>query len=153
MINNWGDISVEQFNEIHNLQYQNVEEYYVELISILCDISIYEVEDFDIKEFEELLSVSTFINKAPIVKSSDVICFGDEKLYKLDLNTLTVGAFIDLENLITDNLNENFSVILSILYRVKIKEECILYKAVYEEYGDWIYHRSLLFNNLFINEV
>ena len=52
MINNWGDISVEQFNEIHNLQYQNVEEYYVELISILCDISIYEVEDLILKSLK-----------------------------------------------------------------------------------------------------
>jgi len=76
------------------------------------------------------------------------------KLYLKDnFNELTIGEFIDIENLLTQNYIQNINLLLSIFYRQKTDNSSLLFLDAFEKYGNWIYHRAPLFNNVSILDV
>lgn len=154
MITDWSKITVEQYQEINDLKYVDEDEYHIQLLSILKDVSIDDLEDLSIGEYNGLLSKVTFVNSPPKGLQKDKLELEDDiVLYKIDNSTLSIGAFVDIENLLMDGLVKNFCVILSIFYRLKIKEATLLEVEKLESYGDWIFHRANLFNEVLIEDV
>lgn len=155
--NNWNDVTVAQFVELYSLQqddFKTEDEYNIHLLSILTDTSIEELEELSIDEYEELLGNILFIKQLPIKQPQIVITTEAGKLYLKDqFNTLTIGEFIDLENLFTQSYIKNLPTILAILYRQKDIKNSLLFLDTYEPYGDWIFHRAPLFYDLSINQV
>ena len=150
MITKWSEICVEQYQEIINLE--SDDNYSVELISVLMDISVDDLEDLTMDDFEELLSKVNFINKQPTSIYKNTITVDGIELYKLNLDGLLIGEFVDLENLIMD-IGTNLPTILSILYRMEVSKQTKLHKQELEPYGDWIFHRGPLFSEVPITDV
>jgi len=123
------------------------------ILSILKDVSIDDLEDLDIEEFNTLLENTRFITKPLKNTPKSIISVDGVKLYRLENSRLTLGEFIDLENLMTNNLVDNLDVILTIFYRRRVSEGDMWSKPVMEPYGDWIYHRRGLFGDVPIQDV
>jgi len=154
--NSWSDVSVSRFQELYELEEITDDDDKNDLLlSILCDTSIDEIQALDYVDYQTILDKLTFINKLPNRIPKDYIHTNGIKLYKLiNLSTISLGEFIDLENLITSNHIQNLRTILSIFYRQLIKsEQPLLYPDKYEEYGDWIFHRESLFDDVRIIDV
>jgi hypothetical protein len=154
---NWGDITVNQFIELSKLKvddFDNEDELNLYYLSLLTDTSTDIIEELPFNKFEELLNQFKFVNKFPNKPPSQTIQTPAGPLYFIqEFNHLEIGAFIDLEHFITNDYISNLKVILSIFYRQKIKDKDLLYNQKFEEYGDWIYHRADLFDNVSILEV
>lgn len=116
-------------------------------------MSIEDIENLEIDEYSKLLSTVGFILQMPTGKPKEQLCLENTCLYLIeDLNTITVGEFIDLENLFTTNHIKNLGPILSILYRQKtIGDE--MFKDVIEPYGNYIFHRAPLFDDVKITDI
>jgi hypothetical protein len=154
MITNWSEINVEQYREINDLKYVDEDDYHIQLLSILKDVSIDDLEDLSIGEYNGLLGTATFVSSPPKGLPKDKLELKDDiVLYKINNSSLSIGAFVDIENLLMDGLVKNFCVILSIFYRLKIKEATLLEVEKLEDYGDWIFHRAELFNEVPIQYV
>lgn len=153
MIDSWGDINVSQYQEIFSLKYIDKDDYDINMISILKDVGLDELEDLSIDEFNDLIHIASFIKSPPKSRQiKDHLIIDDVKFYKKNISDLTIGEFVDMENLIMD-LSENLSVILTIMFRMELKPSTTYSKQVLEPYGDWIYHRSHLFEAVTITDV
>lgn len=153
----WSDINVSQYKEIFKLKrddFEEEDEYNIHLLSIVTDTSIEEIEEIDFDDYQFLLSSISFVYYPPTRPCKEVIQTSAGPLYYLkDYNTISIGEFIDLENLFTNNIIDNLSTIFSIVYRVKDIKNSLLFLDTFEPYGDWIFHRSPLFDGISINEV
>lgn len=153
----WNDITVSQFIELSLLEKQNFEnqnDLNLQIMSILCDSSIEEIEELEFNEYKNLLDSLSFSLNPPTRQPKVVITTNAGPLYLItDFNTLSLGEFIDLENLITQDYINNFQIILAILYRQKELKQSLLFPDKFEEYGDYIFHRAPLFDNVCINDV
>lgn len=149
---NLNEITIEQYLEAKKLNNDD-ENYYVELLSILMDISMDEVEEIEFDIFEDLIEQTKkldFFSKKP----KDKLRILDEDLYLIDnFYSITLGEFIDLENLFSQDYFNNLSVILAILYRKKIIYDSPWKLDEIEPYGDYIFKRSTLFNDVILNDV
>jgi hypothetical protein len=151
----WREVTISQFIEI-NLTSQKLkeDECDIHLLSILCDTSIDELEELPYDEYVKLIDSSSFVYTTPSNYIKQVIDTEAGKLYYINnLYNITIGEYIDLENLFTKGFIENFRLILSILYRQKDIKNSLLFPDTFEPYGNWIYHRESLFNNISVGDV
>ena len=147
---NWDNITLEQFIEVQTLEKDN--DYSFNLISIVYDISIEEIEDLSIEEFNELLNNLSFFKKLP-TKPKSIIKIDDVELHLIDdITKYTLGEWIDIENLLQEDIVGNLPKLCSILYRRLIKGDPFQ-PDEFEPYGNYIQHRSKLFLNLSIADV
>lgn len=152
----WDDITVGQFIELSQVKEDDFEtsiDYSNYLIQVIEDISVEELDELSLDEYEEKLEAYKFLNtpiKVNKIKSEIII--DEEKFYPIDFNKITLGEFIDLEHFITEP-NKNIGIILSILFRRIIKPGNQFEYNKLEPYGDWIYLRSSLFNDISIEDV
>jgi hypothetical protein len=154
----WNNISVDKFLEIYKYKLDDFDSenlYYQNLLSILSDIPIEQLgnemyyEDF-VNEINDLF----FITQTPYKFTKPYIQIDDElTLHLIDYNRMTLGEFIDLENMFVGTYLNNFKLILSIVYRQRIKDGGRLFLDEYEPYGNYIHKRESLFGNVSINEV
>lgn len=154
--NSWNDVSVSRFQELYEIEdIDGEDEKNNLLLSILCDTALDEIENLDYKEYELLINKLSFINQLPNRTAKDFIHTEAGTLFRItNLSTITLGEFIDLENLITSNHIKNLKSILSIFYRQIIKsEQPLLFQDRLEEYGNWIFHREPLFDDVRIIDV
>lgn len=120
--NNWGEISYEQYkelNEIKNLEL-SFTQLYIEVLSLLWDISPNdEVFDMDIDEFMDYTKKVEWVLREPVITKT----YSEWNGFTLkNLNKLTLGEFIDIENKIND-LDNNLDWLASITYKkTKIDE-------------------------------
>lgn len=153
----WSEITVSQFIEIMTLDrnlYKFQDELNLQIMSILCDSSVEEIEELDFNEYQQILNNLSFSLNPPTKQPKVVITTNAGPLYLItDLNTISLGEFIDLENLVTQSYLENFNSILAILYRQKDFKKSLLFPDKFEDYGDYIFHRAPLFNEIIINDV
>ena len=154
--NNWLTINVAQFIELFSLDlkdYETVDDYYIQILSILSNQSIEDIEDIEYDDFKQHIANLNFIYRLPTKQPSIKLNIEDTDLYLMDLTQITIGEFIDLEYFITDGYTKNLSLILSILYRRKTIHNSSFIIDEFEPYGNWIYHRAPLFNDICINDV
>jgi|AntAceMinimDraft_16_1070373.scaffolds.fasta_scaffold02806_2 hypothetical protein len=119
----WDEISLQQFIEIKETMGLDSSDLYkaVEMVAILTDkdINDSEIEDMDINEFTKMLQdIKWFASQPPLQYQKQI----DEYTCK-DINTLTLGEFIDLEFFFNDNFIKNLPKISAILYRKTKKNE------------------------------
>ena len=137
----WQELSLIDPNEFNSVFLQTIE-----ALSILSDTDPEELEDLDPEELLDLASKVQFIKREPSNKPKDLV-----KGFRLKpLDALTLGEFIDLEYY-TTNLAENFTLLLSILYKRWKSDEWG--NLVFEPYTYSLMSRKEVFNELNINEV
>ncbi len=153
---NWLSINVAQFIELFSLnlkEFDSQDDYYIQILSILSNQSIDDIEDLDYDDFKQHIANLNFIYRLPTKQPSIKLKIEDTDLYLMDLTQLTIGEFIDLEHFITDGYTKNLNVILSILYRRKTIHSSPFILDEFESYGNWIYHRASLFDDICVNDV
>ncbi len=153
----WQDITVNQFIELSQIkkeEFLSNEEFDLFYISLLTDTSMSIIEDLPFDEFKKLLTQFNFIDKLPNKPPAKIINTTAGPLYYIeDFNLIEIGAFIDLEHFFTEDYINNFKIILSILYRQKTIHNSKLLIDEFEKYGNWIFHRAELFDDISILEV
>lgn len=153
----WNDISVSQFIELSNLkleEFQTEDELNLYYLSLLTDTSSTIIEDLPFEKFEELIHQFKFVERLPNRPPSKSIATPVGQLHFIqDFNQLEIGAFIDLEHFITNDYINNLKIILSIFYRQKTVHNSPLILDEFEPYGNWIFHRADLFDDISILEV
>ena len=154
---NWNDISVGTFIEMFSFkpdEFATENEYLVQLYSVLCDEDPTAYEEMDMELFNELKYEFEYLSKLPNKGPKTSLIIENTELHLLpELNHITFGEFIDLENLITSNQIENLPMILAIMYRRLIVNDDVFIPDVIEPYGNYISHRSKLFNDVSIADV
>jgi len=153
----WQDLTIDQFIELNQLtseQFETEDEYNVHLLSLITDTSISIIENLEYEKYIELNKKFSFLKTRPNKPASLSIMTSAGPLYLInDFNQLEIGAFIDLEHFFTNDYVNNLKIILSIFYRQKTIHNSPLILDEFEEYGNWIYHRAELFNDISILEV
>lgn len=154
----WKEVSLKQFLELSKLNpedYSIDEEYYTDVLAILDDLTNEDIEEMSYDSFQSLIKDLEFLKISPSKKPSPILLVNSKKLKLIDnLNSLTVGEFIDLEHFFSNNYYENLSIILAILYRRFIEhEDKEWFPDTIEPYGTYIFHRASYFNSVSINSV
>lgn len=149
--NNWYDISVEEWIDLEKLKVSGLSfwTYQIERLSILCEVDTDddEFDDLDINEINELIKQALFLDTPP--SKNYKIELGDYKL--IDLNKVTLGEWIDIDSYLTKDLLNNFTKLLSIIYKkYKVNEWGYI---EYEPYSYDINKRSLDFEYISVNDV
>lgn len=119
--NSWKDVKLYQYQDLVNLNSEGkgVFEKYIEYLSILTDTESEEWEDLDIEEVSVIIRNLEWLKKAPSSNYKTKI----NDLTLINLNTLTLGEYIDIDYFIGDGVFKNFHKILAILYKkTKIDE-------------------------------
>lgn len=155
---NWNDLTVNQFVELNGLKRDDFEsdlEYNIVQLSIITNRPYDEIEDIPFDEFTDYYLNNTKFLKTKIpIKHKNVIRIGDINFHSINLNGLSVGEFIDLDNYTTQDYIGNLKLLLAIIYRQMIpSSNPLLYAPKIEEYGDWIFVRSKLFGELRLVDV
>jgi hypothetical protein len=147
----WNDISVEEWLDLERLKSNEYTfwVYQLERLSILCEVDSDDdyFDDLDIEDINELIKEAAFLDTPPNKNHKTEIAE-----YKLiNLNKITNGEWIDLDTYLTKDFLNNYTKILSILYRkIKVNEWGYV---EYEPYNYDINTRSLDFEFININEV
>lgn len=153
---NWNEVSIKSFIELTQIKledYSSEDDYNVDVISTLSDLSREEIENMNYDQYQKILSTLMFLKNLPSSKFNQSLLVNGKRLDFIgDFNNLSVGEFIDLEHYFSNNYYQNLPIILAILYRFKTKQD-EWYPDIFEEYGDYIYHRAPLFNTVNINQV
>lgn len=116
--NSWNDITVEEWLELELSKKNNSYwDYQTTKLSILCEIDKDDeyFDDLDIDDITDLINKSKFLDTPPNKNWDKVI----DKYHFIDLNKITVGEWIDLDNFLMKDMLGNFTKILSILWRQK----------------------------------
>lgn len=123
---NWGDITIEQFQEFWNIT--NDVDYtptkkLIKQLSVLSDVAEDYIYSLPSQSFKELTDAYQPFqvqpnNKFENIIEVDGIRFGFNK----DLHQLTLGEWIDLETFFTTGMIDNLHKICAVLYRPIIEE-------------------------------
>lgn len=141
----WSDISINQFKEIKSSELDLKDE--ILMLSIILDIPIAELEEMDIKDLIPLTQGLSFLNTELPKQPKSEIIINDETFHLKDLNTITVGEFIDLEHFFMADYIENLNSIVAILYRRKLASNDYFKNDELEPYGNWLHHRATIMND------
>lgn len=116
---NWRDITLEQYQELKLLEYEDHNlgnfEYIIEQLAIILDTDS-EDEIFDDIDIDELLNIINNIKWLRSEPKFSVLDKIDEYTCR-DLNKITLGEFLDLEHYFKDNYYLNLHYIASIFYQ------------------------------------
>ena len=131
---NWNEVTIQQYNEILDIKKQlenpnyDLIEYQIDLLAILCDIDVDsdDINDLSIEEVNNIINSISFLNRLPSTKF--LVDIGNGFKFK-KFDNLTLGEFIDIEYFFANDSMENFTNILTILYR----------KYKFGEWGDIIF--------------
>ncbi len=148
----WADITVAEYQEINTLDVTK-DDFTTHLLSILTDTSIDVIEEFEYDEFISYLNLISFYKNQPKTQPKNQLKILDTDLFLIDFNKLTLGEFIDLEHFFVESPLKNLSTILAICYRKKEVFNSAFELDKFEDYGDYIFHRSPLFYEVSIADV
>jgi hypothetical protein len=147
----WNDISVEEWLDLEKLKTNELSfwTYQIERLSILCEVDSDDdyFDDLDIDDINVLIKEAAFLDTPPSRNYKNEI--GDYKL--INLNKVSLGEWIDIDTYLTKDFLENYTKLLSILYRkYKVNEWGYI---EYEPYTYDINVRSLDFEFININDI
>lgn len=126
---NWESISIKKFDEINNIlsHINNVNEdealeININLLSILCDVSVEEIEDLPLTEFSKLVKQTEFLKKMPKVDIKDNYIINGKKYVLLsNVQKMTTAQYIDYQTLVK-NADKNVKELLSVFLIPKGKK-------------------------------
>jgi len=147
----WNDITVEEWIDLEKLRLGDLSfwTYQIERLSILCEVDSDDdyFDDLDIDDINVLIKEAYFLDTPPGRNYKSYI--GHYKL--INLNKSTIGEWIDLDTYLTKDFMDNFTKVLSILYKKwKVNEWGYI---EYEPYNYDINVRSLDFEYIKIVDV
>lgn len=127
--NNWSEISIKKFDEISNIlsSMNNVNEdealeININLLSILCDVSVEEIEDLPLTEFSKLVKQTEFLKEMPKVDIKDNYVINGKKYVLLsNVQKMTTAQYIDYQTLVK-NADKNVKELLSVFLIPKGKK-------------------------------
>ena len=127
--NNWAEISIKKFDEISNIlsSMNNVNEdealeININLLSILCDVSVEEIEDLPLTEFSKLVKQTEFLKEMPKVDIKDNYVINGKKYVLLsNVQKMTTAQYIDYQTLVK-NADKNVKELLSVFLIPKGKK-------------------------------
>lgn len=149
----WNNVTVAQYKDVYSLdvkEYSLIEKYQIQVFSILSDTEPEYFEDISFQEFSKIQESFSFIQYQPNRPPSQKITTqaGDLYLYD-DFKKYTIGEWIDLEHFHEHSIEQNIGLIATIFYRQLIpSENKLLFLDKFEPYGDWIYLRESLFDDV-----
>ena len=127
--NNWNCISIKKFDEISNIlssmnNFNDDEalEININLLSILCDVSVDEIEDLPLTEFSKLVKQTEFLKEMPKVDIKDsYVINGKKYVLCANVSKMTTAQYIDYQTLIK-NADKNVKELLSVFLIPKGKK-------------------------------
>lgn len=127
--NKWSDISIKKFDEISNIlsSMNNVNEdealeININLLSILCDVSVEEIEDLPLTEFSKLVKQTEFLKEMPKVEIKDnYVINGKKYVLCANVSKMTTAQYIDYQTLVK-NADKNVKELLSVFLIPKGKK-------------------------------
>lgn len=124
--NSWENVTVFQYQEmIESYENDNDFEKYIQFLCILTNTDMEYWNDRNIEEIAKYVKTLTFLQKEPESKLIKEI--NEFKL--IDINTIKLGEFIDIEYFLNNNFIKNIHKIAAIMYR----------KYKYDEFNNIIY--------------
>lgn len=147
----WGDITVDEWVELSQLREEDLSfyEYQLSKLSILTESLVDDEywDNLDIDDINMYIKQASFIDLEPTKNFKNVI--GDYRL--IQFNKITLGEWIDIDSYLTSDFFNNFTKLLSILYR---KTEIDKWgNVIYEPYDFDIKQRSFEFCDISITDV
>lgn len=143
----WNEINLAKFVEFSGYKWSEMtkSESMIQQTSILLDIDPDTVEKFKISQLKEIYDNLTWCNSEPSLNNMDIITIGEvEYGFIPSMNDISVGEWIDLETLLTENSVSNLPRIFALLYRPITKKVNTTYEI--EEYdSSKLQSRSELF--------
>ena len=120
MINNYKDLTLEKFIELHELDVYGMEEIDIQsnIIAILADMDVDEVLDLPIAQYRKLAQQTAFMQTAPKVtprKITKVVIDGKEFKVLDKVENMTTGQYIDYQTYISKGEVTMLPYILSCL--------------------------------------
>jgi hypothetical protein len=147
----WQEITVEEYVELKLLDVNElgIIGLQLERFCILAGITNDDdrIEDIDIDELDEVYQTLYFLNTTPNPNPKEIV--GDYRL--ININKISLGEFIDIDSFLQNNMYENLSKILSILYRKHKVDEWG--EIQYEPYGFDLNLRKDNYDSLYIYDV
>ena len=127
--NDWQSISIKKFDEISdilssmkNFNDDEALEININLLSILCDVSIDEIEDLPLTEFSKLVKQTEFLKEMPKVDIKDsYVINGKKYVLCANVSKMTTAQYIDYQTLIK-NADKNVKELLSVFLIPKGKK-------------------------------
>lgn len=155
---NWNQVTLKKYLEFHeycvSMNEFDVEQFDINTISFFEDIPSDEIEDFSVEDYQALQKKYAFARRLPLDIYEHSVETPAGKLYIIeDLNTISIGEYIDLGVFISQGKINNLSILCSILYRQKTNKNPLLYNDELEPYGNWIYKRTPLFDEVPVQSV
>jgi hypothetical protein len=116
----WDEVRIDMFVELDSIdieQFESISAIQLERLSILTDTSSDDDiwDDMDIRTMNKIVSDIKFLSTKPSTNLNKSLLNGD--LILIDFNTLTFGAFIDLEFYLKKGENQNLHKITTVLFR------------------------------------
>lgn len=149
-INNWSDLTVNQYYDIIDIQTE-----FTSNVNQILELTIYLTEDdkwYDVS-FQELIKEFNkykFVKQEPKGILKNELIINDKKYTLTPFNKLTLAEWIDLDANIIDVRN-NFTKILSLLYKQTKMDEWN--NVIFEPYSYDLEERSIIFNECKITDV
>jgi hypothetical protein len=140
---NWDEISYEQYKELVEIKNLDLPytQLYIEILALLWDISPDDdIFDMDIDEFIQYTKQVEWILRDPVITKPHLKW--NEFTLK-NLNKLSLGEFIDIENKLND-IDNNLDWVASVVYKKTKTDEWG--NTINEPYTYEINHRIELFN-------
>lgn len=125
----WSDISISKYREILKAAELEGSDKVIAIISIITGMSKKAVMSLDKVRLNEIISTLQFTNVPPktrLVERFDLA--GMRFAIVPDLNGLTAGEILDLEEYVQD-ANANLHKIMGVIYRPIIKEDALGYEV------------------------
>ena len=127
--NKWSEISIKKFDEISdilssmkNFNDDEALEININLLSILCDVSVDEIEDLPLTEFSKLVKQTEFLKEMPKVDIKDsYVINGKKYVLCANVSKMTTAQYIDYQTLIK-NADKNVKELLSVFLIPKGKK-------------------------------
>lgn len=142
--NDWNYISIKKFDEIsdilshiNNVNDEEALEININLLSILCDVSVEEIEDLPLTEFSKLVKQTEFLKEMPKVDIKDsYVINGKKYVLCANVSKMTTAQYIDYQTLIK-NADKNVKELLSVFLIPKGKKygEYDLEEVMYDIYN------------------
>lgn len=124
----WKDVKIHQYRQILNVKDLSDREKTLSIVSILSGVSKKTLLSMSASELSPIVSDLLFTNSSPSAEIITRFTVGEIAFGLIpDLNQLTVGEIMDLEEYVAD-WNNSIHKIVGVLYRPIIKEDKLSYE-------------------------
>lgn len=110
----WADVTIAQFNEINRLDKSDEMDYLVSSISVLCGLSVENVESLTLSQLRAIGQKMTFLQTMPEKFVNYFKIKGNTYFVDCNIAHISAGQYIDLNKYIEDGADENLHKILTV---------------------------------------